>query len=94
MAKKEKNLPDVNFPKVFFPDLVAYELDKARDKHPGGMNSFHEAYGVILEEMDEFWDEVKTQKPQPEKILEELSHIAAMCQRAAEDLLKCNKTRK
>lgn len=69
-----------------FLELVAADLAKARSKHPGGMNSPHEAYGVILEELDEFWDLVREQKPSKERMLEELISVAAMCNRAAEDL--------
>lgn len=69
-----------------FPELVRIDLEKARTKHPGGMHSCHEAYGVILEELDEFWDLVRQQKPDKREMLDELVSVAAMCQRAAEDL--------
>ncbi len=72
--------------KQSFTELVAQELEKARRKHPQGMRSAHEAYGVILEEVDEFWDLVKAQKPSNADLLSELKQIATMCQRAAEDL--------
>ena len=41
-----------------FLEDVAEELRRARRKH-APMHSLHEAYAVILEEMDEFWDEVR-----------------------------------
>ena len=77
-----------------FAELVAKELENARSKHPGGMHSAHEAYGVILEEIDEFWELVKTDAITKNTLyyegsrqtLSELVQIAAMCQRAAEDL--------
>lgn len=69
-----------------FLELVATDLAKARAKHKGGMHSPHEAYGVILEELDEFWDLVREQKPDKAEMLEELVSVAAMCNRAAEDL--------
>ena len=68
-----------------FADIVYNELKKAREKHPQGMRSGHEAYAVILEEVDEFWELVKADSS-PEKMLHEIKQIAAMCQRAAEDL--------
>lgn len=68
-----------------FQDIVRNELNKAREKHPQNIRSGHEAYGVILEEVDEFWDLVKADAS-PEKMLHEIKQIAAMCQRAAEDL--------
>lgn len=72
-----------------FANLVDTELKRARSKHPGKQHSLHESYGVILEEVDEFWDLVKSQKPDKEHVLSELVQIAAMCQRAAEDLELC-----
>lgn len=71
-----------------FQRLVADELTSARKKHPGKQNSFHEGYGVLLEEVDEFWDEVKkrSSKRIPAKVLAELVQVAAMAQRTAEDL--------
>lgn len=73
---------------------VNTEVNRAMKLHRG-MNSAHEAYGVILEELDEFWDEVKVnpKKLHPElavKRLEnmrtELIQIAAMAIRAVHDL--------
>lgn len=69
-----------------FSELCAFELMEARLKFPAGFHSGHEAYGVILEELDEFWDEVKRQHPNPVLLLKELIQVAAMCERAAEDL--------
>ena len=68
-----------------FQKLVEAELARARAKHPNPIKSLHYYYAVILEEVDEFWDLVKSQKPDKAKVLEELVQIAAMCQRAAED---------
>jgi hypothetical protein len=70
-----------------FADLVREELAKARRQHPP-QNSAHEAYAVILEEVDEFWEEVRAKREarSPEKMLKELVQIGAMAQRAAEDL--------
>ena len=68
-----------------FTDLVQRYLNLARRKHPIGMHSAHEAYGVIAEELDEFWELVKKDGDKKD-MLEELAHTAAMCQRAAEDL--------
>lgn len=71
-----------------FPKLVAAELERARRLHPTPHHSPHEAAAVILEEYEEFWELVK-EKPQymvRRRLLAELTHVAAMCQRAAEDL--------
>ena len=61
------------------------ELARARAKH-GPMHSHHEAYAVLLEELDEVWDEVKRQTPDPQRIIAELVQVAAVCARWAEDV--------
>lgn len=68
-----------------FEALQEEQLIKARNKH-ANMRCQHEAYAVILEELDEFWEEVKAQQFDKAKALKELTQVAAMCQRAAEDL--------
>jgi len=70
-----------------FAKIVRAELIAARAKH-GPQRSSHEAYAVILEEVDEFWEEVKLKSENRSKIrmLHELVQISAMAQRAAEDL--------
>lgn len=66
---------------------VAAELEEAQSQH-AGMNSAHEAYAVILEELEEFWAEVK--KPRrarrPAAMYIELVQVAAMAVRAILDL--------
>jgi hypothetical protein len=74
---------------------VCEELVKAKIAHEP-MNSGHEAYAVILEELDEYWEHVKTN---PRKLTEEarlrrliemrkeLIQIAAMALRAIQDTL-------
>jgi hypothetical protein len=52
------------------------------------MNNQHEAYAVILEELEEFWDECK-KKPQnrtPVAMRYELIQVAAMAVRTIIDL--------
>lgn len=68
-----------------FQYLQGQELNRARTKHPKKFSSFHEAYAIILEEVDEFWENVKKDGTK-EDMLSELVQIATMCQRAAEDL--------
>ena len=71
-----------------FARLVNNELCVVRTHHTQNMVSLHEAYAVILEEVDELWDEArkKNRDRKDEDVLTELVQIAAMCQRAAEDL--------
>jgi len=70
-----------------FVDLQQQELAKARANH-GDRTSAHEAYAVLLEEVDEFWEEVRKKRVarDPQNMLKELVQIAACAQRAAEDL--------
>lgn len=63
------------------------ELCRARDKH-GTFNSDHEGYAVIMEELDELWDEIKKKKDKRNrtKLLKEVVQVAAMSMRFASDL--------
>jgi len=70
-----------------FTALVTAELLRARTKFPTAMNSTHEGYAVLLEEVDELWDEIKQGGP-PHRVLAELVQIAAMAQRLAEDVVR------
>ena len=58
---------------------VRYELDRALKMH-GDFNSCHEGFAVLLEEVDELWEEVKKKSSQrdPGKMKEESIQIAAM----------------
>jgi hypothetical protein len=71
-----------------FEELVKKELSSARNQH-GPMGSIHEAYAVILEEIDEFWEQVKkkTKERDLKNVLEELVQISAMAQKTAEDVV-------
>ena len=40
---------------------LRYELQRARSLHPD-LRSAHEGYAVILEELDELWDHVRTKQ--------------------------------
>jgi hypothetical protein len=69
-----------------FLHQVALEIMQARSKH-APMNSLHEGYAVLLEEVEEFWEMVKmqTKDRDPAEMLTELIQIAAMAERIAED---------
>lgn len=70
-----------------FESLVSAELESARKKH-ALLNSAHEGYAVILEELDEFkaWVWKKREQRDKAAMLKELVSVAAMCQRTAEDI--------
>jgi len=61
------------------------EVKMSMDLH-SSIKSSHEAYAVTLEELDEFWDEVKRVRHNKELMRLELMHIAAMACRASIDL--------
>lgn len=70
-----------------FLDDVDKEVRRATELH-GPFNSAHEAYAIILEELDEFKAQVwkKPANRDPGNMREELVQIAAMATRAAMDL--------
>lgn len=71
-----------------FNQLVEREVARKRRCGRPPIHGFHEAYGLIQEEVDEFFDQVK-QKAKRRNLansLHELVQIAALCQRTAEDL--------
>lgn len=58
-----------------FKEVLA-ELNRATEKY-GSFTSTHEGYAVILEELDELWDEVKTNGSN-ERLRKEATQVAAM----------------
>lgn len=52
----------------------------------GKFRSVHEAYAVLLEELDEFWDEVKLKQHDKAAMKKELIQLAAMCLKTIEFL--------
>lgn len=46
----------------------------------------HEGYAVILEELDELWEECKQKRPDPSRMRAEAIQVAAMALRFAVDL--------
>lgn len=72
---------------------VVDELKRATRLH-GPMASPHEAYGVIKEEFEEFWDEVKrckhwrTDRDARDKMAQEAVQLAAMAMRFVLDICR------
>jgi transketolase len=66
---------------------VRSELQVAMNAHKS-LNSAHEAYAVIAEELDEFWDEVRAKREQrsASRMGRELIQVAAMACRTIYDL--------
>jgi NTP pyrophosphatase (non-canonical NTP hydrolase) len=68
--------------------MVRDELEHAMDLWPP-MQSAHEGYAVILEELDELWEEIKRNQNQRDlgKMRSEAIQVAAMAARFVADLL-------
>lgn len=66
-----------------FITRVKEELDRAYDKHGSEPWSRHEFYAILLEEVEEMWDDIKADKPLQD-VLKELIQVTAMCLRYAE----------
>lgn len=62
-------------------------LIQARKEHPV-FPSYHHGFAVMMEEFEEFKQEVFKKNVDKTALLLELASIGAMCQRFAEDLLK------
>ena len=60
-------------------DAILEEYSKASAKYPK-FNGFHEGYGVLKEEVDEFWDEVKKKDRDREKLKDEAIQVGAMAE--------------
>ena len=58
-------------------DDVAEELKRATSQH-GGFASWHEGYAVLLEEVEELWDEVKRKNRNVYAARKEAIQVAAM----------------
>ena len=70
-----------------YQKFVEHTLSDARKDH-GPMKSFHEGFAIIMEEFEEFKQEVFRKNINKEAMLIELASVSAMCQRFAGDLLK------
>lgn len=66
------------------------EVNRAKEKHPGDFHSLHEGYGVLKEEVDELWDEIKRNKRVLADVREEAIQVAAMALRIASELTPVN----
>ena len=72
--------------KEIFKEIAA-EVQRA-EKHEKRFHSLHEAYGVILEEVDELWDltRLKKRNRRPKALEKELVQIAAMAVKALQSI--------
>ncbi len=82
-VRRHRSLNDVGDAAELVIDEVREELRRAITKHHP-MQSAHEGYAVILEELDELWQEVK--HGTPENARKEALQVAAMAIRFIIDL--------
>lgn len=63
-------------------DELGLEVSRAQMLHPG-FPTHHHAYAVLKEELEEYWEEVKSwpKRHDPENMRKELIHVAAMALR-------------
>jgi hypothetical protein len=82
IAEENGRLPMAAFDVV---NECSAELSRAMRKH-AAMRGPHEGYAVILEELDELWDEIKRQKIDPQAMRKEAVQVAAMAMRFLVDV--------
>jgi len=65
-------------------DEITTELNDARMKFPN-FHNYHEGYAVLLEEMDELWDAIKSKNSNRNFVKKEAIQVAAMALRFLTD---------
>ena len=65
-------------------DDVISELNRARMKF-GNFHNYHEGYAVLLEEVDELWDAIKSKDKSDDDVRTEAIQVAAMALRFLTD---------
>ena len=63
--------------------LIRKEQNRGANKF-GRFNSAHELYAVLQEEVDEFWEGVKKDKPDPLELIQ----IAAVARRGYQEMMQ------
>jgi NTP pyrophosphatase (non-canonical NTP hydrolase) len=62
------------------------EVQRAKSIHKNDFASTHEGFAVLLEEVDELWDEVKKKHPTKSELRKEAIQVAAMALQFASEL--------
>lgn len=90
MADQNIATPELVELRAFLASVGA-EVLRAQAKYPP-FNSAHEGYAVLLEEVDELWQEVKRKQGErdPTALLTEATQVAAMAARFAIEIAKHN----
>jgi len=66
-------------------EIIKAEIDYALETY-GHFNSSHEAYAVLIEEVEELWHEIKKKKSDVLRMKEELIQISAVAIRFHDEL--------
>ena len=85
MSKKFEVTSNMLKRRTKFFKAIEKELQRAYDKHGAHQWDRHQFYGIMLEEVDEAWSDIKSNAPQ-EQLMAEVAQVAAMCVRYAETL--------
>jgi hypothetical protein len=72
------SVPDQISHRFTFLGRIGEELDRAYAKHGRAQWGRHEFYGILKEEVDELWADIKADAPQAQ-LEKELVQVAAMC---------------
>lgn len=67
-------------------DKIVAEWQRAKFIYPDNFHSAHEGYAVLLEEVDEVWDEIKKKKIDGPALEKELIQVGAMVLRMLTEL--------
>lgn len=68
-------------------EKISSELERAYSKHGKQKWNRHEFYGIIKEEFDEMWEDIKSDAPL-EQLDKEIIQVTAMCFRYLENRIK------
>jgi NTP pyrophosphatase (non-canonical NTP hydrolase) len=70
-------------------NLIQNEVSRAKSMFPGNFVNQHEGYAVLLEEVDELWDEIKKNQKNYDLLAQkkEAIQVAAMAVRICVELL-------
>ncbi len=81
MPKREKDMEPTPSPENVLTAVsrAQTQLFKQLDENDGGYASFHEGYGVLKEEYEELWDEIKVKMRDRDRgaIVHEAIQVAA-----------------
>lgn len=87
MGRQNKPKAAITDDEIFVINRIVAEYKRASSLHPA-LNSSHEGYAVIKEELDELWEEVrkKREKRSGIRMAKEATQVGAMAMRFILDL--------